>query len=59
VLRRTIYIAFGHDEEIGGQHGAVKISALLNSRGVQLEYVLDERLTVTEGMLANISKPVA
>jgi carboxypeptidase PM20D1 len=57
--RRTTYIAFGHDEEIGGQHGAAKIAELLNSRGVKLDYVLDEGLTVTEGMVPNISKPVA
>ncbi|MCX5848859.1 MAG: M20 family peptidase [Deltaproteobacteria bacterium] len=56
---RTIYIAFGHDEEIGGQHGAAKIAALLNSRQVKLDYVLDEGLTITEGLVPNISKPVA
>lgn len=56
---QTIYIAFGHDEEIGGRHGAAKIAALLESRGVKLDYVLDEGLTITEGMVANISKPVA
>jgi carboxypeptidase PM20D1 len=59
VPRRTIYIAFGHDEEIGGLQGAAKIAELLNSRGVKLDYVLDEGLTITEGMVPNISKPVA
>jgi carboxypeptidase PM20D1 len=59
VPRRTIYIAFGHDEEIGGQHGSAKIAALLSSRGVKLDYVLDEGLTITEGMIPNISRPVA
>jgi carboxypeptidase PM20D1 len=59
VPRRTIYIAFGHDEEIGGQQGAAKIADLLNSRGVKLDYVLDEGLTITEGMVPNISRPVA
>lgn len=59
VPRRTIYIAFGHDEEIGGQQGAAKIAALLNTRGVTLDYVLDEGLTITEQMVPNISKPVA
>jgi carboxypeptidase PM20D1 len=57
--RRTIYIAFGHDEEIGGRHGAAKIAELLNSRGVKLDYVLDEGLTITEELVPNISKPVA
>jgi carboxypeptidase PM20D1 len=59
VPRRTIYIAFGHDEEIGGQHGAAKIAALLNLRRVKLDYVLDEGLTIIEGLIPNISKPVA
>jgi len=59
VPRRTIYIAFGHDEEIGGQHGAGKIAQLLKSRGIRLDYVLDEGLTITEGMIPNISRPVA
>lgn len=59
VPHRTIYIAFGHDEEIGGQQGAVKIAGLLNARGIKLDYVLDEGLTITEGMVANVSKPVA
>ncbi|HVO96065.1 MAG TPA: M20/M25/M40 family metallo-hydrolase, partial [Terriglobales bacterium] len=30
---RTIYLAFGHDEEIGGARGAAKIAELLRSRG--------------------------
>lgn len=59
VPHRTIYLAFGHDEEIGGQQGAAKIAALLKSRGVKLDYVLDEGLTITEGIVPNISKPVA
>jgi len=59
VPRRTIYIAFGHDEEIGGLQGAAKIAELLNSRAVKLDYVLDEGLTITENLVPNISKPVA
>ena len=57
--RRTVYLAFGHDEEIGGQKGAPRIAALLHSRGVELEYVLDEGLAITEGVVPNVSKPVA
>jgi len=57
--RRTVYLAFGHDEEIGGQRGAAQIAALLHSRGVELEYVLDEGLSITEGIVPNVSKPVA
>jgi carboxypeptidase PM20D1 len=40
--RRTVYLAFGLDEEVGGHLGAAAIVDLLASRGVRLEYVLDE-----------------
>jgi carboxypeptidase PM20D1 len=33
--KRTIYFAFGHDEEVGGARGAKAIAALLASRGVR------------------------
>ena len=57
--RRTIYLAFGHDEEVGGQKGAALIADLLQSRGTELEYVLDEGLSITDGIVSNISEPVA
>jgi len=38
----TIYLAFGHDEEVGGDNGAVKIAELLASRGVRAEFAIDE-----------------
>jgi carboxypeptidase PM20D1 len=56
---RTVYLAFGHDEEIGGNKGAAAIVALLASRSVKLEYVLDEGMFVTQGILKGIDKPVA
>lgn len=40
-FRRTVYMAFGEDEETRSQ-GARNISGLLESRGVELEFVLDE-----------------
>lgn len=57
--QRTIYLAFGHDEEVGGHSGAAKIAELLRERNVELEYVLDEGLAITDGVLPDISKPVA
>lgn len=39
--RRTVYLAFGHDEEVAGT-GAQAAAALLKSRGVRPEFVLDE-----------------
>lgn len=40
-FRRTLYLAFGEDEETRGT-GARAICSLLESRGVELEFVLDE-----------------
>jgi carboxypeptidase PM20D1 len=40
--RRTLLIALGHDEEVGGRKGAGEIAALLAARGVKLAMVWDE-----------------
>jgi carboxypeptidase PM20D1 len=56
---RTIYLAFGHDEEIGGHQGAEKISELLQSRKIKAEFVLDEGLSITEGVIPGLEKPAA
>lgn len=55
---RTIYFAFGHDEEGAGE-GARQIVALLKSRGLRLEWVLDEGGRITEGRMPGITAPVA
>jgi carboxypeptidase PM20D1 len=57
--RRTIYLAFGHDEELGGPVGAPALAALLASRGVTPEYVLDEGGAITEGIVRGVGRPVA
>jgi len=44
--RRTIHLAFGEDEEIGGEGGAAQIADLLQYRGVELEFVLDEGMPI-------------
>ncbi len=56
---RTLYLAFGHDEEIGGEDGAKQIAHLLESRGVRLEMVLDEGAAIVEGVVPDVSVPVA
>ena len=56
---RTVYFAFGHDEETGGMGGAREIAALLENRGVELEMVLDEGGVIGDGILPGISGPVA
>lgn len=57
--RRTLYLAFGHDEEIGGKAGAVKIAEVLAQRGVRLFYVLDEGMFIADGVVPGVSSPVA
>jgi carboxypeptidase PM20D1 len=42
----TIYVAFGHDEEMSGNHGAYFISQWFQDRQIQLEYLLDEGMTI-------------
>ena len=57
--RRSVLFAFGEDEEVGGWNGAMQLVALLRARGIQPEYVLDEGLTISEGIVPNVRRPVA
>jgi carboxypeptidase PM20D1 len=56
---RTVYLAFGHDEEIGGKQGAAKIAELLALRKVELEFVLDEGMNILSGVIDGVTPPVA
>jgi carboxypeptidase PM20D1 len=56
---RTLYLGFGHDEEIGGMNGARCISELLTERGVRLAAVFDEGGAIMEGMVPGVDLPVA
>lgn len=56
---RTVYLAFGHDEEVGGE-GAKAIAALLKSRGVTNADLLDEGGAVlADGIVPGVTRPVA
>jgi carboxypeptidase PM20D1 len=57
--RRTVLLAFGHDEEVGGTRGARAIAELLEQRGIQLEMVLDEGGVIGEGLIPGVSPPTA
>jgi carboxypeptidase PM20D1 len=57
--QRTIYLAFGHDEEIGGSNGAAKIAELLRAKGVELEFILDEGMGILRGLIDGLTSPVA
>ena len=56
---RTVYLAFGHDEEVGGTNGAVKIASYFEQQGIQFEYILDEASVVLEEALPGLEAPVA
>jgi len=56
---RTVYLAFGHDEEIGGQQGAAAMAALLGQRGVHLAAVVDEGGAIVTGVVPGVAAPVA
>jgi len=56
---RTAYFIFGHDEEVGGTHGAAVAAELLRSGGVTAEYVLDEGGAVIVGAVPGLDAPVA
>lgn len=51
---RTIYLAFGHDEEIGGYQGAGKIAQLLDERGERFVMSMDEGTSITEGVIKGL-----
>jgi len=57
--RQTIYLAFGQDEEVGGERGARRIAALLKERGIRLRFAIDEGMLITEGAIAGLAKPAA
>lgn len=56
---RSILLFFGHDEELGGPQGAAVVAPLLESRGVELAWVIDEGGFVVEGMLPGVDNPIA
>ncbi|MTI41071.1 M20 family peptidase [Fulvivirga lutimaris] len=57
--KQTIYLAFGHDEEIGGESGAGAIAEFLEKKGVKAEYVMDEGGYIGDGVVPGINDPVA
>jgi carboxypeptidase PM20D1 len=56
---QTIYLAFGHDEEVGGANGAAKIAEYLKENGIQAAMTLDEGGFLAESMVPGIEKDVA
>jgi carboxypeptidase PM20D1 len=57
--KRTIFVAFGHDEEISGLHGSTEIVKYLKDKNIKFAAVLDEGGMLSEGMLEGVDEPVA
>ncbi|MCB0340917.1 MAG: M20/M25/M40 family metallo-hydrolase [Pseudobdellovibrionaceae bacterium] len=57
--RRSIYLAYGHDEESGGSDGAAKIAEEFQTQGIHFDWVLDEGLFIFSHLMASVPKPVA
>lgn len=58
--QRTLYLAFGHDEEVGGSEGAGKIAATFANRGVDsFAFILDEGGFIGEGLSSGLDGKVA
>lgn len=56
---RDIFLAFGHDEEVGGEMGAVKIVEFLSTMEVNAEYVLDEGYAITQKLIPGVDNDIA
>lgn len=56
---RTIYFAFGHDEENSGARGAGEIVKFLGAQDFKAEFVLDEGGAITKGLVPGIEQETA
>lgn len=57
--KRSFYMAFGHDEEVKGFDGAKEIAKVLTKRQLQLEFILDEGMTILNGLIPGVVQPIA
>lgn len=56
---RTVLLAFGHDEEVGGNRGAEHIARLLKQRYGKVAFLVDEGGVITEGVIPGVARRVA
>ena len=57
--KRSLYLSFGHDEEVGGQDGAKAAAEHLKQQGIEFEFVVDEGGVVLEDIIQSVDRPVA
>ena len=56
---RTVYLAFGHDEEVTGQKGAKAIADKFKQQKIEFEYVLDEGGLILNKAMPGLDVPLA
>lgn len=56
---RTMYLAFGHDEEVQGINGASIMAKHLLRQDVELEFILDEGSMIMNNTVTGVNVPVA
>ena len=56
--RRTIYLIFGADQQVGGLRGALAIATLMAERKITLDFLVNEGLLISEGVWPGL-KPAA
>ncbi len=57
--QRDLYLAFGHDEEVFGDQGALSIARVFEERGIEFDFVLDEGGFVIKDGFPMVKKPMA
>lgn len=56
---RSLYLAFGHTEEVGGTEGAQAIAQYFQEQGIRFDFVMDEGGALTQNIMAGLEQPVA
>ena len=59
VPERTVYLAFGADEEVGGHAGAAVMAASLEARSVRFLFTLDEGNVIVSDIMPGLERPAA
>ncbi|MGH6646257.1 M20 family peptidase [Aquabacterium sp.] len=57
--RQTIYLLFNADEEVGGDEGAAQVAKQWREQGIKLDFLLDEGMVITHGLVPGVKAPVA
>lgn len=57
--KRSLYLSFGHDEEVGGQDGARAVAEHVQQLGLEFEFVVDEGGAILDDVIESVAQPVA